>query len=87
MGLFQLKFFYTVIDTGRQSAIRSATSATSTIAEVALRFDFLFSNIAEVAVRTKVFENCCALIALHLNFFSVKSAILYIELSFAPFRS
>ena len=49
---------------------QSATIATSTIAEVALRFIFLFLNIAKVALRTKVFKICCALIALRFqNFF------------------
>ena len=46
-----------------------AQSATSAIAEVALRFNFLFQNIAEVALRTKVFKICCALIALRFQFF------------------
>ena len=56
---------------GGLSTIRSATSA-----------------IAEVALRTKVFRICCALIALRFQlFFSVNSAILYIEfeLNFVPF--
>ena len=57
--------------------MRSATSATSAIAEVALR--------------TKVFKICCALIALRFQFFffffSVNSEILYIDLNFVPFRS
>ena len=35
---------------------QSATSATSAIAEVALRFDFSFLNIAEVALRTKLYK-------------------------------
>ena len=53
-----------------QLGAQSATSATSAIAEVALRFNFLFLNIAEVTLRTKVFEICCALIALRFqNFF------------------
>ena len=55
---------------GGHSAIRSATSA---IAKVALRFNFLFLNIAEVALRTKVVKICCALIALRFQFFSVKA--------------
>ena len=64
---------------------QSATSATSAIAEVALRFNFLFWNIAKVALRSEFFLNllrfncaalsvfcaliCCALIALHFQFF------------------
>ena len=47
-----------------QLEAQSATSATSAIADVALRFNFLFWNNAEVALRTKVFKICCALIAL-----------------------
>ena len=47
-----------------QLEAQSATSATSTIAEVALRFNVLFLNNAEVVLRTKVFKICCALIAL-----------------------
>ena len=55
-----------------QLEAESATSTTSAIAEVALRFNFLFLNIVEVALRTKVFKICCALIALHFqNFFWV----------------
>ena len=53
---------------------QSATSATSAIAQVALRFNFLFRNIAEVALRNKTFKICCALIALHFqNFFRLKA--------------
>ena len=53
-----------------QLEAQSATSATSAVAEVALRFNFLVLNIAEVALRTKVFKICCALIALRFqNFF------------------
>ena len=49
---------------------QSATTATSAIAEVALRFNFLFWIIAEVALRTRVFKIWCALIALRFqNFF------------------
>ena len=43
-----------------QLEVQSATSATSTIAKVALRFNFLFWNIAKVALRTQVFKICCA---------------------------
>ena len=46
---------------------RGGQSATSTIAKVALRFNFLFLNIAEVALQTKVFKICCAVIALHFQ--------------------
>ena len=48
---------------------QSATSATSAIVEVALRFKFLFLNIVEVALRTKVFKICCTLIALRFQIF------------------
>ena len=76
-------------DVGKaQLEAQSATSANSAIADVALRFNFLFWNIAEVALRTKLFKICCALIALRFQFFfSVNSAILDIELIFVPFRS
>ena len=46
-----------------------AQSAISAIAEVALRFNFLFWNIAEVALQNKAFKICCALIALRFQFF------------------
>ena len=52
-----------------QFEAQRATSATSAIAEVALRFNFLFWNIAEVALRTNIFKNCCALIAQRFQFF------------------
>ena len=52
-----------------QLEAQSATSSTSAIAEVALRFNFLFWNIAEVALRNKAFKICCALIALRFQFF------------------
>ena len=50
-----------------QLEAQSATSATSAIAEVALRFNVLFLGLAEVALRTKVFKICCALIALRFQ--------------------
>ena len=52
-----------------QVEAHSATSTAFAIAEVALRFNFLFSNIAEVALRTKVFKICCGLIALRFQIF------------------
>ena len=56
---------YKITEVGKaQLEAQSATSATSAIAEVALRFNFLFWNIAEVALRNKAFKICCALIAL-----------------------
>ena len=62
-------------DVGKaQSEAQSATSATSAIAEVALR--------------TKVFKICCALIALRFQIFVlVNSAVLYTDLNFVAFRS
>ena len=64
-----------------QLEAQSATSATSAIAEVALRFNFLFLNIAEVAMRTKVFKICCALIALLFhNFFWLKAQLYTLNL-------
>ena len=57
-----------------QLEAQSATSATFAIAEVALRFNFLFLNNAEVALRTKVIKICCALIALRFQiFFQLKA--------------
>ena len=57
-----------------QLGMQSATFATSAIAEVALRFNFLFLSNAEVALRTKVFKISCALIALRFQiFFWLKS--------------
>ena len=50
-----------------QLEAQSATSATSTIAELALRFNVLSLSLAEVALRFKVFEICCALIALRFQ--------------------
>ena len=38
-----------------QLEAQSATSATSTIAEFALRINFLFWNTAEIVLQTKVF--------------------------------
>ena len=65
---------------------QSATSATFTFAEVALRFNFFFLNIVEVALRAKVFKICCALVALRFQFFfSINSAILHIKLNVVRF--
>ena len=52
-----------------QLEAQSATSATSAIAEVTLRFNFLFLNIAEIALRPKAFKLCYAVIALHFQKF------------------
>ena len=61
---------YGIAEVGKaQLEAQSATSATSAIVEVALRFNFLFWNIAVVALRTTVFNICCDLIALRFHFF------------------
>ena len=52
-----------------QLEAQSATSTTSAIAEVALRFSFLFLSIAEIALRTKAFKLCYAVIALRFQSF------------------
>ena len=78
--LLQISFFSlsdlrtVVVDVSQKSpevgkAQLEAQCATSAIAEVALRFNFLFFNNAEVALRTKVFKICCALIALRFQIF------------------
>ena len=78
-----------------QLEAQSATSATSAIAKVALRFNFLFWKIAEVALQNKALKICCALIALRFqNFFRLKAQfyalnliLLYFHRSINKFRT
>ena len=69
---------------------QSATFATPAIAEVGLRFNFLYQEIAELALRNKAFKICCGLIALRFKFFfffSVNRTILFLEQNFGSFQS
>ena len=50
-----------------QEAARSATSAISVFAEVALHLNLKFWSIAEVALRTKIFKFYRALVALRFQ--------------------
>ena len=69
-----------------QLEVRSATFATSAIAEVALRFNFLFLNIVEVALHTKIFKICCAFIALRFQkFFWLIAQFYTLNLTLFPF--
>ena len=73
-----------------QLEAQSPTSATSAIAKVALRYNFLFRNIAEVALRTKVFKISCHLIALRFHilfrlkaqFYTINLILLHLDRNF-----
>ena len=63
-----------------------ALSATSAIAEGALRCNVLFGNIAKVELRTKVFKICCALIVPRFqNFFRLISPFYTLNLTLFHF--
>ena len=76
----------TFTDTCNTAGMKISTAKTSAIAEVALRFNFLFQNMAKVALRTKVSKICFSLIALRFqSFFPIIAQFYILNLIFFHF--